>query len=343
MARFEWREFFERHGIPYSVGAPHGAGQLGIVCPFCGDAGTDPSRHRMGIHPERGWKCLRDDAHRGRSPVRLVAALLKCSYDEAAQACGIGAAELPPMSVEGIEAALKQTFSPAPQGAPARVELLYFPEEIARLDDPASRERRILLPYVERRGYTRQETWEVARLYGLRGALCGAFAYRVVFPVESAAGLESWTGRAVNAAMVPKYKSLSTDPEKCRRERLPAATLSVKQCLWNEAELLDGGELLLVCEGPMDALRVDYLGHRAGVRATCLFGKAMSKSQEVRLARLAARFKRVGLMLDTDAEFDAVRMRDRLDDLGVDLLSVPRRMKDPALLERGDVEALARR
>lgn len=341
MAKFDWSSFLDQHGIRYSIGSPHGRGILGIRCPFCGNAGTDPSRHRMGIHPEKGWRCLRDETHSGKSPVRLVAALIGCSHDDARRICGLDDVEPSPMSIGAIEKAMRGVFETKPE-PPSKREPLIFPDEIRRLDVATHRERRIFMPYLEKRGYARHEAEEIVALYGLRAAMAGAFAYRLIFPIETPAGLATWTGRTINDKIVPRYKSLSTDPEKCKKEHLPVAAANIKQCIWNEHELSEAeGDLLLVCEGPFDALRVDYFGRRIGMRATCLFSKSLSKRQALLLSSVG-NFTRRALLLDEDAIIDSFLQSIGADFAGIGVVRMPAKVKDPALLHADDIMRLTR-
>jgi hypothetical protein len=341
MTAFDWRQFLDRHGISYSVGSPHGKGYIGVRCPFCGLAGTDPTRHRIGIDPlGRGWRCLRDETHRGKSPVALVAGLIGCTIEEAKRICGIGDAELPPMSLDGIEAAMKEAFNPEakPEHKPTTLE---FPNDIRRIDNPAHREHRVFLRYLEtKRRYSHAEAVEIAALYGLRAAMAGPFAYRIIFPVEMASGLVTWTGRAINDGAVLRYKTLSTDPEKCKRERLPVALENIKRCLWNARELEKSeGVLLVGVEGPFDAVRIDYYGRHIGVRATCLFSKTLSKRQALLLSGIG-KFKRRAILLDNDAVVDGYMQAIDADFAGLEVIRLPAQVKDPDLLTRDDVSKL---
>lgn len=303
---FNWRDFLDEYGIDYSVGSPHGRGYVGIRCPFCGNAGTDPNRHRIGIAPDgSGWRCLRDNNHSGKSPVRLVAALLDIGEREAERICFGDKSEQGADDFENeIRAGVNQDVRDDSVAIPPPM----IPPSIRSLrnEERGGRIRSIFIDYfTSKRGCSRQDAANLIYLYSLYGALTGAFRYRLVFPVIMPDGLATWTGRAIASGMEPRYKSLSPDPEKAQHDGMPQARYSIKQCLWNAAELShSSGEMLVVCEGPFDAMRIDYYGRKAGIRATCVFGKSVSYRQS-RLLSAIGSFKRRALLLDRDAYSDA--------------------------------------
>jgi len=334
---FEWQSFLQQHNIPHAFGAPHSSGNVGVTCPFCGSAGSDPSRFRMGIHLDgRGWRCLRDETHRGRSPVRLVAAMLNVTHAEALRITGLNG-KATTFSDETFNERLAEIMSPG-KTLPIADEPLTFPPTIS-----TSKGNRIIAQlittYLTGRGYTSAEAKTLATDYGLRAAIEGPFGYRIVFPVEMPQGLATWTGRAISNRMVPKYKTLSPDADKARTSKLPRAHLPIGQCLWNARELENArGKLLIIVEGPFDALRIDYYGRAAGIRATCLFGKNLSDDQAL-LAMSLGRFEKRKLALDRDAVLDMFRNISRAEYAGLEWLDI-KGVKDPAMLSREQVLAL---
>src|SRR4051812_26553261 len=88
---FDWVTFLNRRGIEYTDrGSSATAGNLAIHCVFCGAA--DPGTHlAISLHG-RGWRCWRNKAHSGRSPVRLIQALLGCTWVEAERLAGVSSA-----------------------------------------------------------------------------------------------------------------------------------------------------------------------------------------------------------------------------------------------------------
>jgi hypothetical protein len=335
---FDWQIFLDQRGIPYSFGYPHAPRYIGIKCPFCGDAGTNPHRHRLGINPDgKGWRCLRDNSHSGISPVRLVAALLNCSSEEAARLIGYKSSTALLGGVVGT--LLEEITGDRASEAVEASGPLEFPDNIKRLDQPSGI-RAIFLKYLCSRGYTSNEARDLVEVYGLRGSLGGPFAYRLIFPVEMPDGLATWTGRTIVKEREPRYKTLSADPAKAAETHLPCARMTIGQCLWNAKELeTTEGKLLIACEGPFDALRIDYYGRSVGIRATCLFGKSLRMDQIFLLNELGS-FKTRVLCLDTDALFDMLIAVNTQLKTQIGYLDLPPGRKDPALLSRIDIEKL---
>src|SRR6202040_650598 len=105
----------------------------------------------------------------------------------------------------------------------------------------------------------------------------GPFSYRVVIPVFLNKRLVTWTGRSIAPSEELRYRSLSTDPEKANG--LPVALENIKHTLFDYDSLKEGGRVLAVAEGPLDAMRLGFLGERYGIKATCLFGKSLHPMQ----------------------------------------------------------------
>lgn len=331
---FDWITTLTGRGIPYvTTGANIGKGEIGVRCPFCGQA--DPSEHLAISLDGRGWYCRRNAEHRGIKPTRLVAALLGISITEATHIVGDDKDKVPSIedhafgdTIGGMLRKLMVTVAP--------IKPITFPKSIPLLSEHSVMARPIS-SYLQTRDYDQGEVDDIYRLYRLRGGIAGAFRYRLVFPIEHPEGLVSWTGRTIGK-IEPRYKALSTDPDKAKGEQMPVAVLSTHECLW-QADVLfrDGGTSLVICEGPMDALRVDFYGRASGIRATCLFGKALSNSQILLLATMRRRFERVILLLDNDAWPDVGAILERLAFLRVEGRRVPPGTKDPALLSPNQI------
>lgn len=315
---FVWTDFFLSHSIPFS---PAGGAWLKTHCPFCGS--EDRGLHQ-NVHPAGGFHCWRNAEHRGRTPTRLVQALLSCSFEEAAALTGDSGKAFPDDSeFSGMLSDLA--------GRPALEEklgLLSFPKEI-RLVGP---DGYMFHRYLQGRGYTEEEAVDVCKDYGLRCALQGPFRYRLVLPTVHPQGLVSWAGRSIIPGVAPRYKGLAHDLAKSRSERLPQALVPLHGCLFNAVAMPTGGEHLVVVEGPMDALNVDFRGRAYGIRSVCLFGKSLGEGQASLLAEHSRRFQHCWLLLDEDATFDALALVEKLAHLGFKTKAMPPRFKDPAML-----------
>ena len=335
---FDWPAFFETNGIP-STRRAHNLtkGNLGTYCPLCNwPEKNDPESWRLGISPQgRGWSCWSNAEHRGIRPARLIQAFLNCSWKEALRLAGDDSPAMPTGDDRSFGALIGGLLSSVPILKKNKVEKLQFPTSMPALRG-AGTARVLCAKYFFTRGYNSYEVEKVIQLYGLRFPLAGPFRYRVVFPVEHPEGLMSWTGRAVDKSNELRYRALSADPEKAAKDNLPVARDTIHNVLWNaKSAFEDPRKTLVVCEGPFDAMRVDYYGQRYDsydARAVCLFGKSMSDRQAELIADIAPLYKRRILMLDPDAIFDAQRMRDRLDFLHFEQVRLPNGIKDPAEL-----------
>lgn len=333
---FNWLEFLQTRRIPFVERGPNVArGNVNIHCPFCGIA--DPSEH-MGLSLTTGfWGCWRNDRHRGRRPQKLIMELIHCGRAEADRIAGVNI----PVVVEDDELLKRIKRFKADQETPSGKDDVSY---LRVLPEMFKIERNVLsqpfLNYLAKRGYTFSEVISLCNTYELYGCLQGPFRYRLIVPVYSPTGLVNWTGRAIGDGVIPRYRTLSADPTKARKDNLPIAPVSIERAVWNWEELADtSGDTLVVCEGPFDAIRVDWLG-KPIIRATCLFGKNLYEDQVMILEQLAERFHRCILLLDEDAKASALKHSDRLEFAGFEVCFLPSGIKDPAELHDSSELAL---
>jgi hypothetical protein len=314
---FDWKRFLNSNNIEFGHS---GRNDIVVHCPFCGVA--DPSQH-LGISLlGRGWRCLRNpDQHRGRSYVRLIAALIQCTEEHARQVLGEEIATLP-SGPEFSERWRKQLgLAPRDDARPQRLKL---PREFKPMFDAGKLAR----PFKEYLRYTRryspvQTVW-AEEAYNLHYARTGDFAYRIILPIYDAEGrLMTWTGRTIRADEHIRYKTLTT----ALSVEAPPNLLLGLPLLWRA----NPTRCLVVCEGPFDAISVSVLGHEAGIYGTCLFGKNVSAAQSDLLYELMRRFERVRLLLDADAFFSVLRIKERLPK-GCVVAKLPQGVKDPGEL-----------
>lgn len=316
---FDYIDFLERHGIEYKTNSPNaGRGEIAIKCPRCGEA--DPSEH-LSINLEgRGWVCRRKCGFRGVSPAPLVRTLLGCSAAEAARI--VGAPLLPGAGdvlaqVEGLIGA-SATSSPEPARALAE------PREFRRFEGRRPSERRFV-SYLVGRGFEEEFVRRASAEMGLRYCTLGPYAERVIFLVHQEGRLVNWTGRSIFKHARLRYKAHTPDPELAARWSLEPAACSVEGCLLWYDDLLAGGPMLMVVEGPMDALKLRAFGYQV----TCLFTNALSRGQVDLLRELAPRFERRFVLLDCGAEAQMLEAVSRLASLGFRPAWLPRGVKDP--------------
>jgi hypothetical protein len=191
--------------------------------------------------------------------------------------------------------------------------------------------------YILSRGYVQAQVSWLVQKYQLYYAVRGPFSYRLIIPVHDAEGrLMTWTGRTIRPGEKVRYKTLSSQPREGYRGPLavkPPTTLLLDLPFLLAAP---NPEILVLCEGPFDAMRVSALGRHLGVYGTCLFGLNITEAQVLLVERLMVRFRRLVLLLDPDAELVTFRIKDQLLPMQVKVGILPKGVKDP-----GDLSKLA--
>ena len=279
-----------RERVPYvTTGKNVAVDHINIRCPFCGKA--DPSEH-MGICLSTGvWGCWRDSQHRGKRPHRLLHRLFGWPWDEIDAMCSTSLhdrSSIRDSVMQALDGANSLIKPPALHKVPAKVCL---PPSVYPLR-PSSRLVAPFVNYIIGRGIDADEVWDFIAEYEIHAALVGPQAYRIVFPIRNDMGaLQTWTGRTVGTSVSPRYVSGSGD-----------LSVPIKDCLFNEYKLYEsnGAEVLVVTEGPWDAMKIDWYGKMFGVRATCVFGSFVSDVQTHRIVGLSHLFGELLCALDPE-------------------------------------------
>lgn len=321
---FNLQQFFDQHGIKYRTsGANVSRGNIAIHCPFCGP--DDPSEHLSVNIEGKGWRCWRHPDHRGKSPARLVRALLNCSMDKAREIVG-HSIFIPEDFGDRVKALMSSGQ------ALENFDSFDMPREFMKFrGKPTSRP---FVRYLRDRGYTDLQISKMTRRYGLRYCIDGSYAGRIIFPVTYDDELVSWTGRSISPNATLRYKTLTTDEESAEREGYKPALGAISHyLLWFDDLEYYGGDTLVMVEGPFDALKVDVLGRREGIRATCFFTAAPTEAQIDMLHALARRFDRMVLLLDKGTVSLGMRVTQQLSSVKVESAHMPKGLKDPGELE----------
>lgn len=331
---FNWQRFFTAHNIEWVDKGPSATkGNIAIRCPRCGMA--DPSHHLAVSLEGKGYRCFRTKSHSGRSVPKLIQDLLQCSWPEALRLAGV-ATHVSSDFVADHEVGKKLFAYINKTDTTTEPKTLRFPAEFRALADRGG--GRYFVDYLLGRGYDLDDIPELREAYNLQYAIAGAFKYRLVFPITMNNKLVNWTGRSISSTATLRYRTLSTDPETAREDGLPAATRSIEQTLFNYDNLLEGGDELLICEGPFDAMRLDLVGGRTGIHATCVFTKDVSTEQIFLLEKLRDLYDRITLVIDNDAQLDVLALQRRLAHLDCGTRHIPKRYKDPAEMSIDAVE-----
>jgi len=317
---FDWLQFLEQHGITYRQVS---RAEVTVTCPFCGH--DDPSQH-MNINLEgRGWHCWRNDRHGGRDPTRLVAALLHCTMQAAAQLTRSNSF-LPTNFLERIQTAMQPRPAPSPQLT------LKLPSEFRELDHGVM--ARPYVHYLLDRGFHRDEIDGLSN-HDVYYCPIGPYHGRIMFCVYHRNHLITWTGRTVSDTPgVVRYRTLSPLADKAEQEGSPPALGPLPDyLLWFDELLACDARTIVVCEGPFDALKVLLLGQTAGVVATCLFGNRMSPAQIELLHKLLPRFKRRILLLDRETLPNTLKIQGHFTKLKLEARYLPSDLKDHGELD----------
>lgn len=315
MRTIQWREVLVDHRIPFvERGANVKRGEINIRCPMCGSA--DPSFH-MGLSLETGyWACWRNQDHRGKSPVRLLVHLLRISYRAAFTLAGLDADYVDP---DGFTEAVAKIMGRAAAREVDHERSLAYPATFREIDGDRVATRRHW-NYLYTRGFTQID--QLCRAYELQADIGGVFRDRVVLPYVVDRQLVAWSARAIGPAEI-RYKDLHLD----------GCLVPIKHTLYNHDAVLDeAAHMLVVVEGPFDALKLDFYGRDFGVRAVALSTNSITEEQVLTLHTHAASFSRVYVMLDTASALgivDSMRLRQRLASIpNSSIVAVPYGCKD---------------
>lgn len=298
-----WQQFLEDNNIEFVTSGPNTArGEISINCPLC--RGNDPSFH-LGINLTSGkWACWRDATHKGIAPYRLISALLGTSQ---AQARLIASSydTNNPENFNALASALGA--SQAIEAEP--LNSVTFPPEFRPIEAYSLTHK--FWKYIWNRGFNNPN--EVIAKYGLLSCLSGRWRGRLIIPVLNEKGLVGWQGRAlIKPIDAPRYLSSSA---------------AIKQTLFNLDKIADGGEILFVCEGPVDAIKLDFYGAEFGCRAVCSFGVIPTATQISLINEVSKGFSKLVVLFDADAVGPAFGLVDWLPKATFGIL--PEGAKDP--------------
>ena len=329
---FDWLSFLISRNIPFSregdshKGKAPARDNVMVHCPFCG--GTTPTDYMHVSLTGAGWYCWRRPEHAGRSPARLVAALLGISMGDALAITGQHKS-LPSDFLGTVMAHFEQKVEQAEHN-------LQLPKEFKRIE--AAESSKLARSYLQRRGIPYRDLFEITDDYDIRFCNQGAYKKRIIFPVYHREKLITWTSRSIGRSSL-RYKTLSTDPEEADREGYkPAHGPITDYLLWYDIIRKEQkATTIIITEGPFDALKIMIIGRRKGIVATCLFTNRCSDAQQELLYDLLPGFRYRFLMLDQGTLDTMLRTCSRLTTLGLQHVSLPHNIKDPGEMELRDL------
>lgn len=327
---FDFGRFCEEYRIDFVTTGPNVAkGHINVQCPWCGD--DDPSHH-MGYDLSSGaFGCWRDSSHRGYAQHKLVAALLGINYEKARSIVGVASRA----NLSKFDTFVADMFNPNTTEADLTARKLDFSPDIRPLgtgmDDA-------FCTYILKRGF--DSIYEVAERYSLHYALTGDMKWRVIFPIIKFNELVSWTGRTIRRDETLRYKSLTSNPEKAKARGTPLSLINPKRTIWNYDDLAyEGGNTLYVCEGPMDAIKVDYYGYPEK-RATCLFSMDLTPEQLWDIHTVFSGFHHVKVLFDAGYISQTYKCVAQLAGVGATPGVLPDGTEDPGELTPTQVNQL---
>lgn len=308
---FEWLPFLDRYRIAFSEHGPNvGKDHVVVRCPFCHD---DPGMHLSISIEGKGWRCFRNHSHSGISPVRLIQALARLDWQTAIAIGGKDGQQqyVQPASILEHVTSLLALAHTEPQS-------MEFPASARQLDDPMP-SARPYQHYMHRRGFTDQHMAQLSDWDVLYDSRDKRWHGRILFGTRYQGQLVAMTGRAVGS----------------REPRYLAAGDASLALLWAHLMPPNEGRLLVLTEGPFDALKVNMLGNPFGIWATCAFTSSFAPRLRARLFELMPAFERTVVLFDSGNEANAYKLVAGLP-ARIDVATLPLYAKDPAELRSVD-------
>ena len=226
---------------------------------------------------------------------------------------------------EGYDAAVAALFANDSDGTPAATsrvaEVIDWPREVREISPTGS--TRPYWDYLRRnRKIPEGEIVRACDVFDLRCAPYGRHTCRILFPIHDWQGnMIAFYGRAITPARM-RYKAEPPGPQS-------------KWGLFGLPQAKRGGRRLIINEGPFDALNLNIYAPR-DCHAVSVQTTSITPQQKVLINRLAERYDEVVVMLDQQAEEQALAMTGQLI-LPTRMVMVPEHRKDPG--EMNDREA----
>jgi len=279
LGRSEVINFLNNHGIFHREhGKGYSKGNIYVDCPFCGVAGK--GKQHTGIKPGATvYGCWKDGSHRGRDIVVLFSAITGVPYH-------ILQKELAGTSLIRYEGSFQDQLDELTHFNPINdIPTLELPPDFLPIsqDIPSN-----IKQYLEERGFKGEWLDKLGHDWGFGHTKqsyvkAGWHDPRIIIPTYSEGKLRGYTGRSVNKSAKMRYL---------------ACTGFKPQAAFYDQLMRTGGDLLLIQEGSLDAIKFNLFGTK--VKATALFTLTLANEWllAVQLKNLMSQFKRCAIMLD---------------------------------------------
>jgi len=270
--------------------------------------------------------------HRGKNPAILVAKLVGWRLSEAQSYI-----ETQGSNPDDFAKAVSSLQEKAVVEEKLDGKNLYMPQQFRKFDGRFPRSEQRFKDYLRGRGF-KSGLELMSHFYDLHYCVSGEYAERLIIPVCQGGVLITWTARAIKTTNI-RYKSLEDD----------YSIINIKNCLMVRRRLRFANQpsILVLVEGPIDYMKVDFYGRHKGVEAGCLFGKTLSDEQRISLLKMHRYFKRIYVLLDEDARLDCGIMVSELKEIIGDKikpLTMPKgSAEDPGDLTIEQIERLSKR
>lgn len=312
---FDWITFFESIGVEYRTSGKNvKSGWVNVNCPLCGD---DTGFH-LGCSPESGgWSCWRARDHKGGGPTKLIKILKGCSWDEAKKIAGEDEVAVQPGSYQDLQRQMRGE-------APVEIRPVnLFPEFLkVRSQGPTKFFHDYL---IIKRKFDKEDIPAFCQYYSLRAATQGDWRGRLILPFLGAdKNIYGWQGRAASPHAELRYLTY------------PDST-AAKLILFNEGPASEGGKILVITEGPVDAYKVDWYGKEEGIRAVATLGTSFLEQQVMRIWNLCPKFEKLVILFDPDAMGPALNLMAKLSSFDPILGVVPEGVEDPGAMTPAQV------
>jgi hypothetical protein len=220
--------------------------------------------------------------------------LLRCGFAQAQNILGLPVWTTPPSIFKKFDDDVESLFAEEVIEIP---QLEFFKD--FRTFGTKFHYEKDFVTYLISRNFSKTDILKLANRYHMRWAVNGPFRQRIIFPNYYDQQLINWTARSIVPTPV-RYRALS---------ETEGAMVSIKKSIYQWDSLLDQPtRCVVITEGPLDAIKLDFYGQKYGFRATCLFSKQTTLEQQSLVIALSDVFDEVLVWLDDDAKDSAERL-----------------------------------